>query len=190
MTRKVFAICALSVLTILAVLTSCESLEDAFGSTADKAVSDSISKTATTSGSSGGESGILDFKDGELLAAFEGSDWDKANYLVATTLTPASEQTKDEGEFLYVYRGESKWTPWFYESYIPAGDELSVGQWVFYCGNGLAHYSPMDRDSYREAWWYVGRITELDELYKGVVKIKGQAFRLEAVRLPAEPFKE
>lgn len=46
----------------------------------------------------------------------------------------------------------------------------------------------MDRDSYRSSWWYIGRITELDELFKGVVNINGKAYKLEAVRLPAEPF--
>lgn len=189
MSTKAIAIYALSLLAIFIVITGCESMGDVFEGAAKDLATDSVSKPTTTSGStSESDSGILDFKDGEILVAYEGSTWEKSNYLVATTLTRASEETKNEGEFLFVNRGSSRWTSWFYESYIPSQDELQIGQKVFFSGNGMAQFGPMDRDSYRSSWWYIGRITELDELFKGVVSINGKAYKLEAVRLPAEPF--
>jgi hypothetical protein len=189
MSIRAIAVYALSLLAILFVITGCESMEDIFEGTAKELTAGAVSSSAATSGSSSqSDSGILDFKDGEILAAYEGSTWDRANYLVATTLTTATAETKNEGEFLFVSRGSSRWTPFFYETYVPDQSELEIGQRVFFCGSGRSSSSPMDRDSYRKAWWYIGRITELDELFKGVVKINGDPYKVEAIRLPAEPF--
>ena len=102
----------------------------------------------------------------------------------------ATTDTKNEGEFLFVNRGTSRWTPWFHESYIPQKEELDIGMKVFYCNNGKAHLGPMDRDSYRDSWWYIGRITETDDLFKGVITINGDPYQLEAIRLPVESFEE
>lgn len=189
MKKKAIAVYALSLLAIFIVITGCESMEGVFEGAAKGLATDSVSNSSTTSSSTTEtDSGLLDIKDGEILVAYEGSTWEKSNYLVATTLTEASDVTKNEGEFLFVFRGSSRWTPWFYETYIPPQEELEIGQKVFCSGAGLAHFGPMDRESYRSSWWNIGRITELDELYKGVVKIDGDAYKLEAIRLPVEPF--
>jgi len=181
-------------LTVLIVLTlafiSCESMEDALkdaGSGAMKDVVDSsVSSSSTSTPGSGG--GAVDFKSGEVLVAFEGNPPDDAHYLIAKNLTPPSADTKDEGEFLFVERGSTIWSKWYFDTYIPDKDELELGMEVFFCGSGRAHFSPLTTSSYREATWYVGRLTDLDELFKDIVYINGDPYQLASVRLPVEPW--
>jgi hypothetical protein len=171
---------------LIIVLFSCESMEGMLEQATENVVKDSVSTTTKTVGGNG--AGPVNFKEGELLVAYEGSSWDSANYLVAKVLTEPSQSTKNEGEFLFVNRGSSRWTPWYFESYKPDPSELELGQKVFYCGRGRATSGELTTDVYREAWWYIGRITELDGLYKDVVEINGDPYQFGAIRLPTEPF--
>lgn len=43
-------------------------------------------------------------------------------------------------------------------------------------------------EKYRKSWWHIGRITNLDELYKKVIEINGKKYQAMAVRVPLEPF--
>lgn len=171
---------------IIIVLYSCESM----GGMLEQATESVVKDTVSTSSKSAAGSGVkpVDFKAGELLVAYEGSSRDDSNYLVAKVLTEPTEGTKNEGEFLFINRGTSRWTPWYFESYKPDPSELELGQKVFVCGNGRTSSSALTADNYRDAWWYIGRITELDELFKDVVQIDGKPYQLGAIRLPNEPF--
>ncbi|MDF1568498.1 MAG: hypothetical protein P1P77_10815 [Spirochaetaceae bacterium] len=135
---------------IIIVLFSCESMEGVLEQTTESVVKDAVSTEAKSVAGSG--AGPVNFKEGELLVAFEGSSRDDANYLVAKVLTEPSEGTKGEGEFLFVNRGSSRWTPWYFESYKPDPSELELGQKVFFCGNGKASSNEMTMDSYWDAW--------------------------------------
>lgn len=166
---------------ILFYIVSCTSMEDLVKDTTSNMVKDTVSSTTSTSGA---DFQKVDFKEGEILAAPSGSNRVEADYLVAKVLTKPSGSSKNQGEFLFIGNGEKAWTPYFFETRIPNKNELQLGMQVFYCGWGRSGSKDLTSDSYRESWWYVGRITDLDELFKDIVIIDGQTFQLAAVRLP------
>lgn len=171
----------LSICFMMFALFGCETMEDML----DDAASDLV-KSTSSSQTGGSVTGKLDFKDDEVLALWDGKPPDDGNFLLAKILTPASEATKGEAEFLFVDSGEVKWTSWYFNSRIPEASELELGMTVLYPYNGMAHFGDLDERGYRTSWWYTGRITDLDELYKDVVGINGDAFQLAGVRLAVE----
>ncbi len=174
-----------TVLTVLLLFAGCATMEDMMEDAAGDMISSGVE--STTSSATGGTGGPVDFREGELLAAYEGRDRDDANYLVAKVLNAATADTKGEGEFIFVENGETRWTNLFFETRKATEADLTLGRLVFYPYDGRATFSDITAESYRNSWWYIGRISGTDELYKKVVEINGDPYQIEAVRVSLEP---
>ncbi len=95
---------------------------------------------------------------------------------IATMKTPASPQTKNEAEFLTVASGEEIWTKFYYKTRILKKEEIKKGVEViiFEKGDGDGVYcAPENRDEALGGTWFMAKITDLSDMYKGFVTVSG-----------------
>jgi hypothetical protein len=167
---------ALGVVALILALTSCGTVSSLVGQATSGAVSKAV------------EGEVAEFKSDEVLSGNGDSMMDTSFYL-AKVLTPASPQTKNQAEVVYVRNGSKEWVVNVLPSHKARKDEMQVGAVVLYPG-GWAGYDKMGAEEYRKARWNLGRITSTDEMFKNVVEVKGEQFYLQLLRMPDQPIKE
>ncbi|MBI3179844.1 MAG: hypothetical protein HYZ27_09305 [Deltaproteobacteria bacterium] len=97
--------------------------------------------------------------------------------------------TKGEAEFFSLARSANVWTRHFWRSRIADGADLRVGAVVICYEGGHrdgAYRGPQDKSSARPGAWFMGRITDTSDLYKGLVQVSGYQCAPDALRVPAE----
>jgi hypothetical protein len=167
----------LSVLALVLALASCGTT---VSSLVGQATSGAVSKAV--------EGETAEFKADEVLCG-NGDSMMDTNFYLAKVLTPASAQTKNQAEVIYVRDGKKEWVVNVLPSHKARKDEMQVGAVVLYPG-GWAEYDSMGAEEYRKARWELGRITSTDEMFKNVVEVKGAKFYLQLLRMPNQPIKE
>lgn len=105
---------------------------------------------------------------------------------VAKMLTPASATTNQQAEFLSAQSGSSIWSQYYYKTRVAAKEELIPGTMVICLDtmdNGI-YRSPKDNSEARNAAWWLSRITDNSEIFKGYV-IVGANYKvaLNAIRI-------
>ena len=91
-------------------------------------------------------------------------------------VTPPTESSKKEAEFMKVTDGNKVWTKYYYKSVIARKSDLKLGTVIigFNDNNRDDIYMPPDsKGSARGGAWFLGKITDLSDLYKGFVTIAG-----------------
>lgn len=91
-------------------------------------------------------------------------------------VTPPTETSKKEAEFMKVTDGNKVWTKYYYKSVIAKKSDLKLGTVIigFNDNNRDEIYMPPDsKASARGGAWFLGKITDLTDLYKGYVTIAG-----------------
>jgi hypothetical protein len=91
-------------------------------------------------------------------------------------VTPPTESSKKEAEFMKVTDGNKVWTKYYYKSVIAMKSDLKLGTVIigFNDNNRDDIYMPPDsKTSARGGAWFLGKITDLTDLYKGFVTIAG-----------------
>jgi hypothetical protein len=133
-----------------------------------------------------------ELKKDEVLCAFTAEPHILQNqYSSAKIMTPPTPQTKNETEVLW-HNGVKSWTKHVLPTHKARKEELKVGGLVMF----IAHkYSGSDApeitlEEYRYNPWAFGRITDLSELYKGIVEINGYRMFFRWLRMPDVPVKE
>ncbi|MDY6934664.1 MAG: hypothetical protein SVZ03_10650 [Spirochaetota bacterium] len=132
--------------------------------------------------------GGVDFKRGEVLCGwYEDSSLMNNSYYAAKILTPATPATKNQAEVLFV-KGEKKWIKTVLPSHKAQKSELGLNKIVLFHGYG--YRKDMKQDLYRKGSWRLGRITSTDELFKGIVEIKGKKYNIKWIRVTNQPLHE
>lgn len=98
------------------------------------------------------------------------------NVTLSTMKTPASIETKNEAEFLTVADGEEIWTKFFWKTRILQKNEIKKGLEViaFEGRNDDGVYCmPENKDEALNGSWFMAKITDLSDMYKGYVTVSG-----------------
>ncbi len=107
-----------------------------------------------------------------------------ADFLAAKVLTPASAATKNQAEVIFV-DGKKAWTMFVLPSHKASNAELKVGVAVLF--NTWAGTQNLSADDYRQGRWFFGNVTSVDELFKGIVEVKGDKKYIKNIRIPNQP---
>jgi len=167
----------LVVLVILTIiLSACESVD----------VLNKSAQNLKSLQSGGAAGGAVDFRQGEVLSSnSEGSSMTDPEYKVAAVLTAPSAATKNQAEVLFA-SGDKKWVTYTVPSHKASENELKLADYVLF----MPYYSDdetVSQESYRSSGWRFGRITSLDELFKGMVEIEGEPNYVKWIRVPDVP---
>lgn len=126
------------------------------------------------------------FKKGEVLCASHESRGLLDNYYyVAKVVTPATAGTKNQAEVIFVHNGKKMWTKYLIPSHKATKEEIKLGMIVF--RHTWASGEDISADSYRKQDWKLGRVSSTDELFKGVVEVRGEKSHVKWLRIPDQP---
>lgn len=109
-----------------------------------------------------------------MESPLQNEEWVYAS--IGKMLTPASEGTKFQGQFLRVLDGNTVWTKYFTKTRIATAEDLTLGKevYVFDAADDNGNYrAPESNSECRNNWWFKARITDLSELYKNLVMVSG-----------------
>lgn len=139
----------------------------------------SISKRVPTGTLTGG----VGFKKDEVLCGYYDNRGLLDNtYHVAKVMTPASSLTKNQAEVIFVHDAKKKWTKYVIASHKAEKSELKLGMLVL--RHVWASSEDIRAEGYRKQYWSLQRISSIDELFKGVVEVKGKKSHVKWLRIP------
>lgn len=105
----------------------------------------------------------------------------------AHTLNQPTAQTKHQGQFLLIKSGKQIWTDrWFITRPLESGEKLSLTQpIVFFNSNssGGVRMPPVSHERAIKGTWLTARVTDLSDLFKGVVHTNSRNVHVTAVRV-------
>lgn len=176
--------CIVGAVALALTLAGCLSVGGVVSDAISSGVSSGVSSEA--SGEASKTVAVADFKDGEVLAATqEDAPLLENYYKVSKVLKPASTGTKNQAQVLVVGNGEKIWSAFVLPSHKAAKEEITLGMSVFYHHYaGSENVSPED---YRQQNWYIGTVTNTDEMFKGFVEVDGDRKNLKWLRIPNQP---
>jgi hypothetical protein len=107
-------------------------------------------------------------------------------YLAKMQETPTKE-TKNEAKFLQVIDGKEVWTKNYYKTVIAAKSDIKIGTIMIaldVAGEGDVYRAPESKDEARTANWFIAKITDVSDLYKGYVTVSGgYKVKIDAMRV-------
>jgi hypothetical protein len=95
---------------------------------------------------------------------------------IAKMVTPPSKKTKDQAEFFQVTDGNKIWTKYFTKTRIATERDLKLGTIVIIYENsdsGAGQMPPDSKEQARGNAWFMAKITDTSDLYKGYVTVSG-----------------
>jgi hypothetical protein len=108
---------------------------------------------------------------------------------LAKIKTPATPQTKGEAEFMQVGDGSEVWTKYYWTTRILSKEEIKLGlQVICFEGNSQEeiYQAPENKESARRDAWFIAKITDISDMYKGFVTVSGgYKIGLENMRVAA-----
>jgi hypothetical protein len=98
--------------------------------------------------------------------------WVRVN--IGKMVTPPNPQTKGEAEFFRVRDGNKIWTKYFWTTRIATQDDLKLGVHVIMLDrrDGDIFRPPKSKEE-RNSDWFMAKITDLSDLYRGYVTASG-----------------
>lgn len=116
----------------------------------------------------------------------QGNEW---IYVQLAKLTTApSSATKGEAEFFKVTDGNKLWTRHFWRSRLATTADIKLGaQVIMFEGNnrGDVYDAPSEKASARRDAWFMARVTDVSDTYKGFVTVSGgYKASLDNLRVP------
>lgn len=176
--RKVFFI--VTALALLFIFSGCETMDTVLKGA--EVVGDIKDKAPAKGSTVGG----IDFKKDEVLCSwYENENLLDNRYYVAKIMTAASAATKNQAEVLFVDSGEKKWSHFVIPSHKADKNEMKLGEVVFY--HRAARSEELSAENYRKDYWRLGRISSVDELFKGKVEVAGDSVFVKWLRIPDKP---
>ena len=98
-------------------------------------------------------------------------------YVALAKMTqPPNAQTKGEAEFFKITDGKSLWSKHFWRTRLARPDEIRLGAlMVMFEGHQVAdvYQQPESKETARRDAWFMARITDTSDLYKGYVTVSG-----------------
>ncbi len=106
--------------------------------------------------------------------AMEDRPWIYVN-LAKMTVHPST-KTKGEAEFFRIKDGNKLWTKQYWRTRIARPDEIKLGAMVIlFDGNNVndIYQAPQDKSNARQSNWFLAKITDKTDLYKGYLTVSG-----------------
>jgi len=103
--------------------------------------------------------------------------WNEVNWeyvRLGKLVTAPTPETKNQAEFMYVSTGSKEWAKWWVKTRIASRADLELGKEVIcFDGNGQGdiYYAPESNQNARTDSWFIARITDTSELFKGYVLV-------------------
>lgn len=117
---------------------------------------------------------------------FPNQDW--IYVYIAKVVTAPTAQTKNEGQFMKVQDGKEIWTKYHWKSRIATGADIKIGAIVImFDGNYQNNIGmpPKNKDEARNENWFMAKITDTTDLYKGYVTVSGgYKISVNNIRIP------
>ena len=95
---------------------------------------------------------------------------------LAKMIQPAKPETKNEAQFMTVSQGEEFWTKYFWKTRIATVADCKVGTVVICFNDNVkddVYWAPENKDSARSGSWFMAKITDMSDLYKGYLTVSG-----------------
>ncbi len=107
---------------------------------------------------------------------------------IAKVVTAPTAQTKNEGQFMKVQDGKEIWTKYHWKSRIATSADIKIGAIVImFDGNYQNNIAmaPKNKDEARQDNWFMAKITDTTDLYKGYVTVSGgYKISVNNIRIP------
>jgi len=106
--------------------------------------------------------------------ALEGHTWIWVE--LAKMVTVPGHNTKNEAEFMKVRDGKNYWTSHYWQSRIASQSELRLGLPVIAFNDhrrSSGYDAPDKKERARGGSWFMARITDMSDMYKGYVTVSG-----------------
>ncbi len=125
----------------------------------------------------------IDFRPGEQLVSTRDSD-SIANdsFRAARIMTAPSDATQGQAEVILA-NGTRRWSRHVLESRKATPADLYVGRMVLYMRWSNYSNDRMTQDTYRNSDWNFGRVTSVDQLFRGRVEVAGRDLNVNWVRV-------
>ncbi len=124
--------------------------------------------------------------DDYFITREEYKDQTYIHVYIAKEITPANAKTKGEGQFLQVTDGKKLWTKYFYATRIANEKDLKLGTNIIMLDMGTedGYRPPQSKEEARTASWFMAKITDVSDLFKGIVTVSGgYKIQKEAIRV-------
>lgn len=95
---------------------------------------------------------------------------------LAKMVNSPGSNTKGEAEFMKVRDGKNYWTSHYWQTRIASQNELRLGlNVIIFEGNhrNSIYDAPERKDRARGSSWFMARITDMSDMYKGYVTVSG-----------------
>ncbi|MCX8122985.1 MAG: hypothetical protein N3F66_02325 [Spirochaetes bacterium] len=95
---------------------------------------------------------------------------------LAKMVQPPKPETKNEAQFMTVREGQEWWTKYFWKTKVATVAECKVGTVVICFNDNIkddVYHAPEDKDNARYGSWFMARITDMSDLYKGYLTVSG-----------------
>lgn len=101
-----------------------------------------------------------------------------------------SAKTRGEGEFLITATGERKWTKNAWRTRVASAADVKLGAHVFAfdaSGSDNVYRPPQDRIEAIHGNWFVAKVTDTGEAFKGIVTVSGgYRVQIKGLRVPVK----
>ena len=131
--------------------------------------------------------GEADFRSDEVLCSFTEDDkipWTR-DFRAAKVLDPRERGDQEPGRGYLSGRQEGLDRKFVVPSHKATNAEIKVGAPILF--NAWAGTEKLSADDYRQGAWYFGNVTSVDELFKGIVEVKGDKKYIKNCRFPNQP---
>jgi hypothetical protein len=106
---------------------------------------------------------------------------------IAKMVAPPTVQTKGQGQFMQVIDGKKLWTKYFWVTRIATESDIKIGQEVIaldVADEDGVYRVPENKEEARTTNWYMARITDVSDLFKGYVTVSGgYKINVDALRI-------
>jgi hypothetical protein len=95
---------------------------------------------------------------------------------IAKVVTPPTAKTKGEGQFMQVIDGKKLWTKYFWATRIATESDIKIGREVIAldaANEEDVYRVPENKEEARTARWFMARVTDVSDLFKGYVTVSG-----------------
>jgi curli biogenesis system outer membrane secretion channel CsgG len=104
-------------------------------------------------------------------------------------IEPPNEKTKEEAQFMNLKDGSSFWTKHYWKTRLATKDDIKPATLVIvFEGNrdDGVYKAPASKDDARTGNWFLGRITDISDLYKNMIKVGTYNVNPAALRVVAK----
>lgn len=125
----------------------------------------------------------IDFRPGEQLVSIRDADTIAGDrFMAGRIMTVPSEATQGQAEVILA-NGNRRWSRHVLDTRKATPADLYVGRMVLYMRWSYYSNDRMTQDTYRNSEWYFGRVTSVDQLFRGRVEIAGRDMNVSWVRV-------